>query len=97
MEKNMKKAFRTITELETELKDIRKKVQKGKLMNGTFGINECKESIKFHCFIQSKEVEEIYNELIVSGLTDRCFNTNMIIACELLMKDGYKNNERNAD
>ena len=86
----MKKAFRTITELESELKGIRQKVQKGKLWNGDFGINACMESIKFNCYISSEKLEEYYSELVMKGLTDRTFNTKMIVACEILM-------ERNAD
>lgn len=80
---------RTITQLENELKEIRKQRAKGKFENGDFGFRECKESIKFHCYINNNQsYEDYYPELIVRGLTENGFNTFMIVACEELMSEG---------
>ena len=80
---------KTITTLEKELAHIRKGRAKGMYENGTFGVKACKESIRFHCYINNNQpLKEYYVELIVRGLTELGFNTNMIVACEELMNEG---------
>lgn len=86
----MLKARKTITKLEKELNNIRKKVAKGKLLNGEYGINACIQAIGFHCYINGINVNEYYPELIHDGLTDKFFNLNMIVACEILMEEESK-------
>ena len=79
---------KTITELEKELQQIRKGREKGKFEDGDFGFRECKESIKFHCYIHDNQpYEDYYVELITRGLTEFGFNTFMIVACEELMRE----------
>ena len=81
--------MKTITELEKELAHIRKGREKGKWELGDFGFKACKESIKFHCYINNNQpLQEQYAELIKRGLLEIGFNTNMIVACEELMREG---------
>ena len=78
--------MKTITELENELKAIRKGVAKGKYQEGMFGIKECKKAIKWDVDYFKKPLEKTYAELVARGLNEVGFNTNMIVACELMMK-----------
>lgn len=77
---------RTITQLEKTLETERKQVEKGQLMNGTFGIKECIKSIKWDMEYLHKSIEEIYIEQINYCLTRAFHNTLMVIACEIIMK-----------
>ena len=81
---------RTITELENELKEIRKGRAKGKYETGMFGFAECKKSIKWDKDYFHKDFHQLYTELITRGLTEAGFNTFMIVACEELMAEEGK-------
>lgn len=80
----------TITRLENVLKEERKQVAKGKLIDGAFGINACKESIKWKVEYCKQTLEEVYVELIKRALTEFGFNTLMIVACELMIEEQNK-------
>lgn len=79
--------MKTITTLENELKEIRKGVSKGKYQNGLFGIKACKMSIQWDMEYYKKPIQTIYAELVARALNELGFNTNMIVACELIMNE----------
>lgn len=79
--------MRTITELERTLEKERKDVAKGKLLKGMFGINECKKSIEFDLKYSGKTLNELYVEYITHCLKSNMYNSLMIVACELIMKE----------
>ena len=76
-----------IEKLEKILKDERKQVEKGRLLDGAFGIKACRESIEWQMSIFKKSLEEIYCDLIKRALTEFGFNTLMIIACEMMIEE----------
>ena len=77
---------RTITELEKELQEIRTRAAKGQYEEGTFGLKECKKAIKWNQEHLHESLYDQYLRLIQRGLTEVCFNTIMIVACEQLME-----------
>ena len=77
------KLVRTITKLEETLKRDRLNA----LKKGKYGLNACKDSIKWELKSSNKTLDEIYVELVAQALTDAFFNTNMIVACEQMMEE----------
>lgn len=75
--------IRTLDNLVKILQDERKSAYRG----GMYGIDACKESIKFQMKLFHKNLDQMYIELIGRGLTERLFNTYMIVACEELMEE----------
>lgn len=82
------KLVRTLTKLEETLKTERVIAPN----SGMYGLDACKNSIRFHVEVLHESLEEIYLNLIKQAMTDVCFNTYMIVACEQMMEEAKKEN-----
>lgn len=76
-----------LNELNAIVEKEKKMVKQGKLLDGAFGVNACKDAIEFKKGYTKKTLKEIYAELVVRGLNENCFNTTMIVACEIMMEE----------
>lgn len=76
-----------LNELNAIVEKEKKMVKQGKLINGAFGLEACKDAIDFKQKAFNKTLKEIYDELVVRGLNEKCFNTMMIVACEIMMEE----------
>lgn len=81
--------IRTLTQLEEIL--VKERKIDPSCLRGAFGLESCKESIRWQMENFNKTLEQVYFELIERGLTDIFFNTYMIVACEQMLKENKQN------
>lgn len=63
------------------LKEIIENEKKNRMENGSFGIKECKESIRFEMKYTHKSLFELLEKYVKRANEDMFFNKQMVLAC----------------